>query len=157
LRCLPSHPTGWESIEQASDDPLQQADQLLGHMVSVITNTWRSAGLSPASPILASVAAYVQDGHPLPAPHHGGYVQLRCITDNLQTELAQRVGAELGEAVDVSLVHDGTAAATTYAGASNAAVITVGTALGVGFPPPADGLMGLNANLAIRAPSASSE
>jgi hypothetical protein len=67
------------------------------------------------------------------------------------------VGAELGEAIDVSLVHDGTAAATTYAGASNAAVITVGTALGVGFPPPADGLMGLNANLAIRAPSASLE
>jgi hypothetical protein len=157
LRPLPSHPTGTARIEQASDDPVQQADQLLGHMVSVITGTWRAAGLSPASPILASVAAYVQDGHPLPAQHHGGYVQLRRITDNLQAELAQRVGAELGEAIDVSLVHDGTAAATTYAGVKNAAVITVGTALGVGFPPPVDGLMGLNAHLEILPPSTSLE
>ena len=157
LWCLPSHPTGMARIEQASDDPLQQAEQLLRHVVSVITGTWRTAELSPASPILASVAAYVQDGHPLPAQHHGGYVQMRRITDNLQAELARRVGAELGEAIDVSLVHDGTAAATTYAGVKNAAVITVGTALGVGFPPPADGLMGLNTHLEILPPSASSE
>jgi hypothetical protein len=84
-------------------------------------------------------------------------VQLRCITENLQAELTRRVGAELGEAIDVSLVHDGTAAATAYAGASNAAVITVGTALGVGFPPPADGLMGLNTHLEILPPSTSLE
>jgi hypothetical protein len=157
LRRLPSHPAGMARIGQASDGPLQQAEQLLGHMVSVITSTWRTAGLLPASPILAGVAAYVQDGHPLPAQHHGGYVQLRRITDNLQAELAQRVGAELGEAIDVSLVHDGTAAAATYAGVSNAAVITVGTALGVGFPPPPDGLMALSADLTILARSARSE
>jgi hypothetical protein len=157
LRRLPSHPAGWAGVEQASDDPVVRADQLLGHMVSVITGTWRMARLSPRSLMLASVAAYIQDGHPLPAPHRGRYVQLRCITDNLQAELARRVGAELGEAVDMSLAHDGTAAATTYAGASNAAIITVGTALGVGFSPPADGLMGLSANLAIRASSESLE
>jgi hypothetical protein len=156
LRRLPSHHTGWARIEQASDDPVQQADRLLEHMVSLITSTWRTARLPPLSPVLASVAAYVQDGHPLPA-QHGAYVQLRHITDNLQIELAQRLGAELGEAVGVSLVHDGTAAATTYAGVTNAAVITVGTALGVGFPPAADGLMALNTHLAIPAPSESSE
>jgi hypothetical protein len=154
---LPSHPAGWARIERASDDPVGQADQLLGYMVSAITRTWRAAGLSPGSPILASAAAYVQDGHPLPVQHRGGYVQLRRITDNLQAELAQRVGAELGEAIDVSLVHDGTAAATTYAGAKTAAVITVGTAMGVGFPPPAGGLMALSPNLVIRSPSASLE
>ncbi len=139
LHRLPSLPSGWTEIEQASDDPVQQATQLFHQMISIIAAAWRRAGMLPGSPILASVAAYVQDGHPMLA-QGGAYVQLRHITDHVQTELARRLGAHLGEGIDVSLIHDGTAAAATFAGMKNTAVITIGTAMGIGFPPPADGL-----------------
>jgi hypothetical protein len=33
-------------------------------------------------------------------------------------------------------MHDGTSAAAAYAGAPHAAVIMMGTAMGIGFPPP---------------------
>jgi len=148
LHRLPSWPTRWEQIAGASDDPAERAARLLKRLVSVVTSTWHAVGPLPSSPVLASVAAYVQDGHPMPG-QGGGYYYLRHITDNAQGELARRVSAELGEAVDVRLLHDGTAAAATYAGAENTAVITVGTALGIGFPPAGGSLLGIDANLAI--------
>jgi hypothetical protein len=152
LRCLPSRPTELARIEHASKDPADQAAQLLDHMVSVIVDTWRLAGRSVSSPILASVAAYIQDGHPLSA-QGGAYMQLRHVTDHVQTALARQLSARLGEAVDVSLFHDGTAAAATYAGTRDAAIIMVGTALGIGFPPQEESnLRPISADLAILAP-----
>jgi hypothetical protein len=145
LRLLPPHPTRWDEIKQASDDPVQQATRLFNRIVSVVATNWHSAGMPPSSPILASVAAYVQDGHPVVA--RGAYGQLRHITDNLQTELGRRLGAQLGDAVDISLIHDGTAAAATYAGAKNTAVIMMGTALGIGFPPQVDDLRAIRFKL----------
>ena len=147
LHRLPSYPVGWTEIEQASDDPVHRVSRFLSHLVTAIATTWHSAGISPSSPILASVATYVQDGHPMIA--RGAYGQLRQITDNLQDELAQRLSVQLGTAIDVSLVHDGTAAATAYAGMENTAVIMMGTALGIGFPPPAGNLWALSPNLTI--------
>lgn len=43
----------------------------------------------------------------------------------------------MSSGLDVRLLHDGTAAASAMAGEAHAAVITLGTALGVGFPPGA--------------------
>jgi hypothetical protein len=152
LHCLPSRPTGLARIEQASDDPADQAAQLLDHIVSVIVDTWQLAGRAASGPILASVATYMQDGHPLSAPG-GAYVQLRCVTDHVQTALARQLSARLGEAMDVLLFHDGTAAAATYAGTRDAATIMVGTALGIGFPPHEEGdLRPISADLVILAP-----
>jgi hypothetical protein len=142
LRRLPSWSTGWgaqpESISEAA------AAKLLDYVVEMIAHTWRIADLEPSSPVLASVAAYIRDGHPLEAGH-GAYMHMRRVTDNLQAELTRRVSEALGQPVEVTLVHDGTAAALAYAGAANAAVVTIGTALGVGFPPgDGDHLRGLN-------------
>ena len=152
LRCLPSRPAGLARIERASRDPAEQAAQLRDHMVSVIVDTWWLAGRSASGPILASVAAYMQDGHPLSA-QGGAYMQLRHVTDHVQTALARQVSVRLGEAADVSLFHDGTAAAAAYAGARDAAIIMVGTALGIGFPPHEESrLRPISADLAILAP-----
>jgi hypothetical protein len=148
LHCLPSHPTGWTEIEGSSNDLAQQAARLLDHMVAVIVDTRYSFGLSPSSPISASIAAYMQDGHPMPGRRRA-YYQLPLITQNLQTAIAQRLGAQQGKAATVSLIHDGTAAAATYAGAEHAAVVTIGTALGVGFPPEASSVRTMNTDLAI--------
>jgi hypothetical protein len=41
--------------------------------------------------------------------------------------------------VQVVLAHDGTAAAFAYAGQTQSVVLTLGTAIGNGFPPPAEG------------------
>ena len=158
LHRLPSHSARCAEIEKASDDGLQQATKLFSHMVSVVVDAWRAARLLPFSPVLATVATYIRDGHPLLRDGHplpargGGYLQLRRITDNVQKELTRRVSAELGETVDLSLVHDGTAAATTYAGMKDAVVVMVGTALGVGFPPEAGRLRAISSNLTVCGP-----
>ena len=55
----------------------------------------------------------------------------------------ERVSAELDRRISVKLLHDGTAAATTYAGERHTAVITIGTALGIGFPSEDAGLSAL--------------
>ena len=60
------------------------------------------------------------------------------------------VGQQLGYHTHIDFVHDGTAAAKAYAGAANTAVITIGTALGVGFPPPRQSLMLLSADFLIK-------
>ena len=155
---LPSYLTGWERIAQASDDLTQQAAQLLSHMVSIIVDTHRTAhqvwtkqtrGLYPLGSNLGSVATYIRDGHPPKNKNRLLYVQLRRVTQNLQDELARRVSAQLGQAVDVRLVHDGTAAAMAYAGAAHTAVITVGTALGIGFPPQVDHLLAISTEFRI--------
>jgi hypothetical protein len=151
LRCLPSQRTGWSELERASDDPVQQGSELLNSMVSIIAEACQTIGLPAYGPVLACAAAYMRDGHPLPT--QGGtyltYLKLRRITDNAQRELAWRAGARLGRAIDLRLMHDGTAAATAYAGMRDTAVIMVGTALGVGFPPESRGLLAINPNLAI--------
>jgi len=46
-------------------------------------------------------------------------------------------------------LHDGTAAARAYAGEANAAVITLGTALGVGFPSRYDRLRPLEPGFSV--------
>ncbi|MCA9972388.1 MAG: hypothetical protein KC425_19335, partial [Anaerolineales bacterium] len=74
----------------------------------------------------------------------GCYGRLQLLTADLPAYLAARVGERLGAAVDVALYHDGMAAALAYAGAGETAVITLGTAIGNGFPPPAAGLHALS-------------
>jgi hypothetical protein len=134
LGCLSPRLTGWEHIERSSNVLAKRATQLLDRIVATIVTTWRSAGRSLTGPILGSVAAYMQDGHPMLA-QGGTYYQLGHVTDHLQTALAQRVSDQLGKPVDVLLLHDGTVAATAYAGQENTAVVMLGTALGIGFPP----------------------
>jgi hypothetical protein len=105
----------------------QQAADLLARMIAIIAET----RMHTPGPVLASLAAYVEDGQPT-AAQGGAYVQITQITDNLWRTLAEQINA------DVVLEHDGTAAATAHAGEPHAAVIAIGTALGIGFPPEDD-------------------
>ena len=114
--------TGWGDVSNAADDPVAKVVWLLDRMIDVINTTRTAPG-----PALISISAYVRDGQPIPA-QRGAYVQIGRITDNMQDTLAERLGAP------VVLEHDGTAAATAHAGEQHTAVITIGTALGIGFP-----------------------
>jgi hypothetical protein len=109
------------------------------YMMSALAHTWREAtqsGAALAPDLVVSLASYVRDGQPI--PRQGGiYSYLRVLAPTLAAWLSDQLSERTGTSLRVSLVHDGTAAARAYAGEEYAAVVTIGTALGVGFPPPA--------------------
>jgi hypothetical protein len=84
--------------------------------------------------IPVSLASYVRDGQPI-ARQGGPYSTLCTISQCASDSISAAVSSRVGTAVKIKLLHDGTAAAQCYAGLANAAVITLGTAIGVGFPP----------------------
>ena len=70
----------------------------------------------------------------------GCYGALQELCAHLTTFMRQEIARRLGQAIELVALHDGTAAATAYAGHDRAVVITLGTAIGSGFPPPEAGL-----------------
>jgi hypothetical protein len=137
LHCLSSLAARWDVGHTFDDTSPAQAKQLIQRMASIIGATWREvqqmSGTWPGNTIPVSLAAYVRDGQPL-STQGGGYALTNLVTDNLEMELAGRVSAALDRRIQIKLLHDGTAAATTYGGEQNTAVIMLGTALGTGFP-----------------------
>ena len=136
LHLLPAVPT------PLADMTVEGAGRLAEYMVSVVADTWREAvhpGVPLAPTIVISLASYIRDGRPLPR-QGGPYAAMSPITDNLERWLCRRISERVGYPLGVALLHDGTAAALACAGEERAAVITMGTALGVGFSPPADSL-----------------
>jgi hypothetical protein len=129
-RSLPSIPVQW--TEEG------QTENLFRFMADVIADTWRqayNAGRMPSRLIPVSIAAYIRDGQPL--ERQGGiYAALRLLSANTEHSLSEAVSKRLGSAVQIRLLHDGTAAASSYAGSEQTAVMMLGTAIGIGFPPP---------------------
>jgi hypothetical protein len=137
LRLLPSLPARLPDVPSGSDPTPEQTQHLAEQMVATMAETWRAArtfdeAISPT--IVASLASYMRDGQPL-ARQGGGYAYLLSLSDNLATWLSDRLSDTLDHRIAVRLLHDGTAAATAVSGEPNAAVIMLGTSLGVGFPP----------------------
>lgn len=137
LHLLPSMPS---NCELDTHDPYAAGDEVQAAyradlMCRVITDTARKYRTSSPLTIMCSLASYVQNGQPA---DRGCYGVLSLLSDNVEQYFANRLSADLKRPVTFHLMHDGTAAAAAYAGAEHAAVITMGTALGIGFPPPAD-------------------
>lgn len=139
LQRLASQPTHLDTIISPNMDEEDLGRTVRERMLALMVAAWEEASLAPGDPVLASVAAYMVDGQPL-LSQRGAYMHLAHLSPNAAADLAQRLGERLGHPVTLQLLHDGTAAATTYAGEEKAAVIMIGTALGIGFPPPAAGL-----------------
>jgi hypothetical protein len=98
-------------------------------------------GLAPGDQVMLAVAAYVDGGRLL---GNGLYATLNGASDDARPALAAAMAEQSGSAARVRLIHDGTAAAAVHAGETHAAVISIGTALGIGFPPAsAVGLLAL--------------
>jgi len=89
-------------------------------------------GFEPGHDLMLVVAAYVEGGRLL---GNGLYANLNQLTADARPLLEQAIQSRTKQNARVQLIHDGTAAAATHAGEPNTAVILVGTALGVGFPP----------------------
>ena len=107
---------------------------LLEVLTNIVVDSWRVAQpYQPAHHVTASIANYVKDCRLNPDTTYG---QLLPVGGNGCDLIAAEVSRKLGVPLTVSLLQDGAAAAYVYAGASKTAVITIGTALGIGFPPP---------------------
>jgi hypothetical protein len=83
---------------------------------------------------MASIACYLHSGQPLPR-QGGTYAQLHTLSPNLSNKLSSDVSELVKQHIEIKLIHDGTAAARAYANHVDTAIITLGTAIGVGFAP----------------------
>ena len=69
----------------------------------------------------------------------GAYTRLHRLAPDIRAWFNAQIGAAAGRAVAIEFVHDCDVAACALAGQPNAAVFMMGSALGVGFVPPAEG------------------
>jgi hypothetical protein len=109
-------------------------------MVVIMAETIRAAqpSLALAPTILCSVAAYVDDGEPVRLDR-GAYTSLHRLAPDTRAWFNARIREAVGRPVEIEFVHDGGVAACALAGRPNAAVLMLGSWLGVGFVPPAEG------------------
>jgi hypothetical protein len=139
LRELPLVAAGFASVKQEA--PLREiAQEAADKVVELAAQSWlevRRRDWLVAPEIALSLACYLINGHP-PSSEMGYYGRLQLLTDHLQTYLAGRISAAVGQPIKLALLHDGSAAALVYTGQPRTAVLMLGTAIGVGFPPAID-------------------
>jgi hypothetical protein len=99
-------------------------------VAATVAEAWADAG-RPPGPVVVAMAAYVKDGRPVRVPL-GTYTRLADVPGRLPARLHELVGTEL----PLVLVHDGTAAAQAVPPDQHAAVVLLGTSIGVGYPHP---------------------
>ena|SRR5579859_7202228 len=130
LRAYPSIPMPYGAF---SPDSLGQATIILEHLLDVICRTHGAVSGDAIDTIGLCLACYLQHGQPF---DKGCYGSLRLVSDDLQCLLVAELTRRLKKTIRVILMHDGTAAAAAHAGKPQAAVVMLGTALGLGFPAP---------------------
>lgn len=149
LRMLPPLASDCDVQDLYATGNERQARQRAKFMLRVIETTAQLVKVIP-NVVMCGLASYVQHGQPADL---GCYGVLRLRSDNVERHLADHLSANLGTNITFRLLHDGTAAAAAYAGADHAAVITMGTALGIGFPPPAERVRPLSPTFTMDNPS----
>ena len=116
---------------------------LAAAMTAILADTIRQAGPATLAPdVICSVAAYVIDGTPvLPAGSNPGtYSRLHSLSSDLCAWFSAQISEACGRPVRFHFAHDADAAAASLAGQDGTAVVMLGSALGVGFAPPAERL-----------------
>jgi hypothetical protein len=118
----------------------EKTAELGAAMVAVMAEAIRtiepSITLTPI--VLCSVAAYVENGEPVRI-NRGAYTLLHRLSPDIRAWFNAGIEAAVGRPVDIEFVHDCDVAACALAGRPDAAVLMMGSALGVGFVPPAEG------------------
>jgi hypothetical protein len=137
LRLAPRRPAQWTDLASGRESAIEEVRGLSDSMVATMAATWRAAhsvNSEISTTVMASIASYVMDGQPVPR-QGGAYPQLLRLAEHVDVWLSEHLSEAVGHPTTVRLLHDGTAAAHAMSGAQDAAVITLGTSLGVGFPP----------------------
>ena len=138
LEALPSLPSECPYLWFSRDESF--AAQTRDRILRVVKETWQEATISGhilSNRVAVILACYLLHGQ----PRHedwGCYGRLQQFSPHLQTYLAEQVSEQLGQPIQIELLHDGQAASLPYAGIPYQAVMTFGTALGIGFPLASD-------------------
>ena len=135
LELLPSLPAKCQYLRFSRNRVY--AEQTRIRILRVVSDTWaemQTAGYQLSHSIALILACYLLDGHPR-SEDWGCYGRLQQFAPHLQTYLTEQISKQVGQAIQLHLLHDGQAAALPYAGESKTAVMTFGTAMGIGFPP----------------------
>lgn len=145
LHSLPSLPARCTSIDQQMDRGV--AERTAVSLVQAVAQSWaeaQAAGWHLSPYVAASIACYLVNGHPALEGDMDCYGRLQLLAPNLSRYLTEEVRKLVAAPLTLKLFHDGTAAALTYAGDAHTTVLTLGTAIGNGFPPEAAGLRPLD-------------
>jgi hypothetical protein len=108
---------------------------VLDFVSRVVTQTFlenRQEGFAPDPDVMLCIAAYVRGGRLL---GNGIYATMSTLAADVRPLLSKAVAVHIGWAPNIHLIHDGTAAAAVHAGEPHSAILVIGTAIGVGFPP----------------------
>jgi predicted NBD/HSP70 family sugar kinase len=125
------------------DTPRNSPQAIFDNFISILAKSYTKV---ESAIIPVSIAAYVDEkGQPY-HNQHGIYMQMASLSDNLPHLLSSTLSKRIGRDVHVKLLHDGTAAASFFSPLENAAVITIGTAIGSGYPVPRPNLRPINPN-----------
>jgi hypothetical protein len=112
-----------------------RAEAHLEHITAVFQLTHRQlqkAGWQPQEVVMA-LACNLHQGQP-GKEEWGCYGRLQELAPNLQEYLASQLREISDDALPFHLIQDAKAAALAHRGAEHAAVLTLGTAIGIGFP-----------------------
>ena len=116
----------------SADEELLEAKELHGFIADVIEGHYRANLCDGFSHhVVISIANNVENGR---IGRGGCYYKLQLLGDVYRDVLMMELSHRLGHDVDVTLLHDGYAAAMCFAGEQDAIQIALGTAFGVGFP-----------------------
>jgi hypothetical protein len=135
---LPTLPVVWPWHSSPDAGHAIDAREVLDFVVETLCAGLQEAaerGVEVDAEGVMSIAAYVDGGRLL---GNGIYARMQQLADDVRPLLTDGVAALCGRRIRITILHDGTAAAAVHAGELQvpSAVIVVGTALGVGFPPP---------------------
>ncbi len=131
----PSLPPPCEDGWPAHAGP-QWARQRWERMAAAIAAAWAAEvapGRGERVALGLCLASHLQDGHPI-GRDRGCYTALGELAPHLATFLRDDLRARLGRFRSLALLHDGLAAASTRAGEPHTVVLTLGTAIGAGYP-----------------------
>ncbi len=92
----------------------------------------KAEGIQASPDVMLCMAAYVRGGRLL---GNGIYATMSTLTADVRPLLSEAIAQQIGCDLNIHLIHDGTAAAAVHAGEPQSAVLVIGTAIGVGFPP----------------------
>ena len=136
-----------EEIEfRNENEEKKEAERLEKYIIKTISETWKEVATKyskPCSTISVSIANDLIEGRFF----GGGYGKLGLLSDNLQQKIADAVSTQIDRKIEISFIHDGTAAADAYAETDNSVLLSFGTAIGVGFPIKKSGLRSVSEDL----------
>jgi hypothetical protein len=137
-------PWDWRNEPDAVNQAVKDADgphyvlDFVGQAVAQTFEENKKAGISPDPDVMLCMAAYVRGGRLL---GNGIYATMSTLAEDVRPLLSEAIAAHIGHDLKIHLIHDGTAAAAVHAGEPNRAVLVIGTAIGVGFPPATEALL----------------